>query len=222
VTLAIVVPVKSPRRAKNRLSALLSETERFQLASAMARDVFRSVRELDVDLRLVVSDDSDVLDEARGYGLETLLDRVRQGQSAAVQQGFSLAWDRGFSGALTIPGDVPGVTGAELRELAEYRPEIEALLVTDRDRVGTNGLRLTPPHAIVLRFGEDSFRLHRDEAARANRSFAVLDVRGLQVDLDRPEDATAFMELGRPTETLTLLSDLKVRERHLAGVPRRG
>jgi 2-phospho-L-lactate guanylyltransferase len=216
VTLAIVVPAKSPRRAKHRLSSVLSEDERFDLAQAMARDVFRIVSAVSEYPSFVVSDDPSVLDEAKRFGIEPIEDRFQQGQSAAVQQGFSLAWDRGFTVGLTIPGDVPGVSAAELRDLATYRPEIEVLLVTDRDRIGTNGLRLVPPHAIALRFGEDSFNLHRDEAARTRKSFAVRDLAGLQNDLDRPEDIAAFLTLNRETETLTLLHQLKVADRLLA------
>ena len=220
--LAIVVPVKSPQRAKHRLHALLSEADRARLATTMATDVFRAVAGLQEFGRFVVSDDPAILEEARRVGLEPLVDRIGQGQSAAVQQGFAAAWDRGYSAGLTIPGDVPGVTAAELRTMAAYRPEIEVLLVTDRERVGTNGLRLTPPHAITLRFGEDSYHLHRAEAARANRSFAVLELAGLEVDLDQPDDIAAFLRLGRETATLRLLHELKMDERVPAPAPSRG
>lgn len=220
--LAIVVPVKSPQRAKHRLSALFSEAERSRLASAMARDVFRAVAPLDEYQRFVVSDDPAILEEGRRHGLEPLEDRIRQGQSAAVQQGFAAAWERGFTAGLTIPGDVPAVSVDELRAFARYRPEVEVLLVSDREQVGTNGLRLVPPHAITLRFGEDSFNLHRDEAARANRSFAVRELPGLECDLDQPDDIEAFLRLNRETESLALLRELKVADRILATSPRRG
>jgi 2-phospho-L-lactate guanylyltransferase len=220
VSLAIVVPVKSPHRAKHRLSPVLSEAERFQLATVMARDVFRTVSSLNSYARFVVSDDLEILQEAQRHGLEPIEDHVRQGQSAAVQQGFSAAWDRGFTAALTVPGDVPGVSSTELRELATYRPEIEVVLVSDREQVGTNGLRLVPPHAITLRFGEDSLNLHRAEAARANRSFELRHMAGLECDLDQPADIVAFMRLNRSTETLSLLQSLKVSERILASTPR--
>lgn len=222
MSLAIIVPVKSPERAKHRLAPLLSEGERFELARSMARDVFRALEPLTEYPRLVVSDDPAVLEEAARFGLEPVTDHVGQGQSAAVQQGFSLVWERGLSAALTVPGDVPGVTAEELRELATYRPEIEVLLATDRERIGTNGLRLVPPHAITLRFGEDSFRLHRDEASRARRSFAEHAIEGLRYDLDRPDDVAAFLGLQRETETRALLIKLKVGDRVLAGTPQRG
>lgn len=211
--LAIVVPVKAPGRAKHRLEPILSEPERARLATTMTRDVFRAVSELSDYGRFVISDDAAVLDEGRQFGLEPIRDRVSQGQSAAVQQGFAAAWERGFTAALTIPGDVPAVTPAELRDLCDYRPEIEVVLAPDRARTGTNGLRLVPPHAIVLRFGEDSYHLHRAEAGRASRSFAVKVVEGLEFDLDRPEDVLAFMRLDRSTQTLGLLHELKVAER---------
>jgi 2-phospho-L-lactate/phosphoenolpyruvate guanylyltransferase len=221
VTLAIVVPVKSPKRAKHRLEPLMSEPERTRLATTMARDVFSVVAQLTDAAPFVVSDDPEVLEEAKRFGLEPVEDKVRQGQSAAVGQGFTLAWERGFTAALTIPGDVPGVTSDELRTFRKYRPEIEVLLAPDRGRIGTNGLRLVPPHAISLAFGEDSFNLHRAAAARANRSFSVIEIEGLRYDLDTPEDVLAFIRLGRETATLDLLRELQVLDRVLAATPPR-
>jgi 2-phospho-L-lactate guanylyltransferase len=217
--LAIVVPVKSPRRAKHRLEPVLSEAEREQLAGVMAREVFAAVSALTTYGRFVISEDPDMLEEGRRFGLEPLTDRVGQGQSAAVGQGFAAAWERGFTAALTIPGDVPAVTPEELSDLCTFRPEIEVLLTPDRERLGTNGLRLVPPHAITLRFGEDSFSLHQAEARRANRSFEVREVEGLRYDLDRPDDVVAFMQLPRDTATRRFLEELGVADRALAGAP---
>jgi 2-phospho-L-lactate/phosphoenolpyruvate guanylyltransferase len=221
VKLAIVIPVKAPSRAKYRLEAVLSEAERSRLALTAARDVFGAVSKLEGYGLFVISDDPAMLDEGRRFGLEPLTDQVSQGQSAAVQQGFAAAWDRGYTAALTIPGDVPAVTTEELDALCRYRPEIEVLLAPDREHTGTNGLRLVPPHAITLRFGEDSFNLHLAEARRANRSVEVREVEGLRYDLDRPDDIVAFMRLNRQTATRELLTELAVLERVLAATPPR-
>jgi 2-phospho-L-lactate guanylyltransferase len=198
----------------------MSAEERAALAITMARDVMGVVAQLKEHGRFVVSDDAEVLKMGREFELEPLEDRRLQGQSAAVQQGFTVAWDRGYTAALTIPGDVPGVSVDELRQLCTYRPEVEVLLARDRERVGTNGLRLIPPHAITLRFGEDSFNLHRDEAVRASRSFETHDLPGLGCDLDRPEDVIAFQRLQRESATLRFLTELKVFERVPAAVTR--
>jgi 2-phospho-L-lactate/phosphoenolpyruvate guanylyltransferase len=222
VKLAIVIPVKSPSRAKFRLEGVLSEPDRARLALTMVRDVFGAVSKLRDYGLFVISDDAAMREEGRRFGLEPLTDRVSQGQSAAVQQGFAAAWERGYTAALTIPGDVPAVTTEELDEFCDYRPEIEVLLAPDREHTGTNGLRLVPPHAITLRFGEDSYNLHLAEARRANRSVEVREVEGLRYDLDRPDDVVAFMQLDRPTATRALLTELAVAERVLAATPPRG
>lgn len=220
--LAIVVPIKPYERAKQRLNGLLTEHERIRLATVMMEDVLATVTQLPEYGLFIVSDDDQVLELGRRFGMEAIEDRARQGQSAAVRQGFDAAWGRGFAAALTIPGDVPGVTPDELRELCESRPEVEVLLTPDREHQGTNGLRLVPPHAIALRFGEDSYRLHEAEAARAHRSFAVKEFAGLACDLDRPEDVVAYLALGRETATLQLLRDLRVLDRVSESASARG
>jgi 2-phospho-L-lactate guanylyltransferase len=209
----ILIPIKSYQRAKQRLEALLTEEEREQLARTMAEDVLRAVSRLSDYTRLVISDDLEVLALAHSFGLEAIDDQLSQGQSAAVRQGFQAALERGFSSAVTIPGDVPGVSEDELRQFFEFRPEVEVLLAPDRDGYGTNGLRLSPPDAIGLRFGEDSLRLHRAEAALANRIFEIRATDGLACDLDRPADVSAFMKLGRQTGTLEFLKYLNVLDR---------
>jgi 2-phospho-L-lactate guanylyltransferase len=211
--LAIVVPIKTFSAAKHRLDGLLEREERARLARAMAEDVLETVARTTAYGHFAVSDDPEALALARRYGLEPVEDRAAQGQSAAVRQGFEVAWDQGFSAAVTIPGDVPGITLADLEKLCTFRPEVEVVLAPDRDGLGTNGLRLIPPHAITLRFGEDSLKLHQAEAARAGRSMAVLALPSLALDLDRPEDVAAFLRLAPPTRALQVLTELKVGDR---------
>ncbi len=211
--LAIVVPIKSFGAAKHRLDGVLEHAERVRLARAMAEDVLETVAGTPGYGHVAVSDDLEALALARRYGLEPVMDRLVAGQSAAVRQGFDAAWASGFSAVATIPGDVPGVTVDDLQTLCTYRPEVEVVLAPDRDGVGTNGLRLVLPHAIALRFGEDSLRLHQAEAARAGRSVAVISLPSLAVDLDRPVDVAAFLRLRPATRALQVLLDLQIGDR---------
>lgn len=211
--LAIVVPIKSFGAAKHRLDGLLERSERVRLARAMAEDVLETAASTHGYGLFAVSDDPEALTLARRFGIEPIEDRAAAGQSAAVRQGFDAAWARGFSAAATIPGDVPGVRIEDLQALCTYRPEVEVVLAPDRDGVGTNGLRLVLPHAIALRFGEDSLALHQAEAVRAGRSLAVLSLPSLAMDLDRPEDVAAFLRLAPATRALQVLLDLKIGDR---------
>jgi 2-phospho-L-lactate guanylyltransferase len=213
MNLAIVVPVRSFARAKQRLSPLLSEDERSRLARTMAEDVFTVVSRLQSYGRFVISEDAEVLELARKHGLTVIGDQIRGGQSAAVMQGFEVAWEAGYASALTVPGDIPGLTSSELEDLATYRPEVEVLLSPDRQEIGTNGLRLVPPDAIALHFGEDSLSLHREESIRRGRSFVLRRHAGIACDLDRPDDLAAFLRLARPCRSLELLKAMRIDER---------
>jgi 2-phospho-L-lactate/phosphoenolpyruvate guanylyltransferase len=222
VTAALIVPLKTPARAKQRLNGVLSEAERLRLARAMAEDVLGIVGEVREIARFAVSDDSDLLELARRFGIDAIADRESAGQSAAVRQGFIAASERGHRTVATIPGDVPAVRSDDLRQLLEARPAVDVLLVTDREGVGTNGLRLLSPDAIALHFGDDSRRLHEAEAERAGRSFALLEIQRLACDIDRPDDLAAFLRLAVPSATLTLLQGLQLSERLAQADHRRG
>lgn len=211
--LAIVVPIKSYALAKQRLAPLLDETQRASLARVMAEDVLQTISQLHRYGRFVISDEPHALKLATRFGFLAIEDRTPQGQSAAVQQGFAAAEERGFHAALTIPGDVPGVDAGELEELCEYRPELEVVLVPDREGQGTNGLRLIPPLGIGLRFGEGSLDLHRAEAHQRHRSVAIRNVPSLAIDLDRPTDVEAFLRTAPDTGTLRLLQKFRVWNR---------
>ena len=121
----------------------------------------------------------------------------------------------------TIPGDVPAVSAEEIRTLLEGHPEAEVVLAPDRDGVGTNGLRVLTADALALHFGDDSLRLHREEAKRAGLRVEVVSLPRLACDLDRPEDLAAFLRLRPATATLALLEELQVEDRLSApGRPR--
>lgn len=213
MTAALVVPIKAPSRAKRRLDGILTDVERWRLARTMACDVLEVVAGLRDLRRLAVSDDPDLIALAGRFGIEAVLDQARAGQSAAVQLGFRAAAARGDAPLATIPGDVPAVTADEIHELCEAQPEVDVLLAPDRDRLGTNGLRVRSADGLALHFGDDSLRLHREEAERSGLRVGLLALPRLACDLDRPRDLAAFLRLAPATATLALLEELQVSER---------
>ena len=213
MTAALVVPIKAPSRAKRRLEGVLTDLERWRLARSMASDVLEVVAGLRDLLRLAVCDDPELVALAGRFGIDTVLDQAPAGQSAAVRIGFLAAAERGHEPLATIPGDVPAVSAEEIRTLLEGRPDAEVLLASDRAGVGTNGLRVPTADALTLHFGDDSLRLHREEAKRAGLRVEVVSLPRLACDLDRPEDLAAFLRLRPATATLALLEELQIEDR---------
>ncbi len=124
------------------------------------------------------------------------------GLTAAVMAAARRLAQEGCRTMLVLPGDVPGVSPQELELLlARHAADPGITLVPAHDRRGTNAVVMTPPDAVQLAYGEDSFRRHLDRARRAGIEPAVLTLPGIAQDLDVPQDLAAFLRRPSPTRT---------------------
>src|SRR5262249_61097347 len=95
------------------------------------------------------------------FGGTVVAESENRGHTAAVADAQARA--RAARGAVfaTIPGDVPCVTAAEIDALVTAAAAAPAVaLAPSRSGLGTNGVALSPPDALTLRFGEPSFDAH--------------------------------------------------------------
>jgi 2-phospho-L-lactate guanylyltransferase len=163
-----VVPVKEPDAAKQRLSGADSAGFRRGLARAMLEDVVSTVAAAPglAGLALVTVDAEAAALGRRYYVI--FEDGARDGHTGAVTvAGRRLQGER-RRGMLTVPADIPLVTAAEIAKLlAAHRSGRGFSIVPAHDRRGSNAIVLTPPDAVKLAFGNDSFLPHLDAARLA-------------------------------------------------------
>src|SRR5260370_32592644 len=118
---------------------------------------------------------------------------------------------------LPLPGDIPLVPPAETTRLvAAHRPAPAFTIAPSRDELGSNAVVCSPPNAVPLRFGEDSFFPHLQAAEGCGIRPTVLRLPGIALDVDTPEDLPAFAALPSPTRAPAFLAQngmLHVRER---------
>jgi 2-phospho-L-lactate guanylyltransferase len=101
---------------------------------------------------------------------------------------------------LTLPGDVPLTTTAEIEQVVDaYRQGHRFVIVPARDERGSNAILAAPADAVPLRFGEDSFFPHLAAARACGIEPAILHLPGIGLDIDTPDDLAAF--LARPSTT---------------------
>jgi len=195
---AAILPVKRFSHAKQRLGGAVSEQLRADLARAMVGDVLSAIHHCTAIERAIVITAEPLLAAAARYqGAIVLEDRGERGQSAAVAHGLARAGEEGFERALCVPGDCPTIDPAELRALLG-RPAPsggEVVIVPDRHGHGTNGLLLSPPHAIAPAFGPGSCERHRAHARAAGLACRVERPASLLLDIDTGEDLDALREL---------------------------
>lgn len=207
-----VVPVKTPDAAKQRLAAALSQAVRHDLALAMLEDVLAALagaRGL-VGIQ-VVTIDPNVATIAARYGAQISDADANAGHTAAVM-GAARRLAADGAAMLTLPGDVPLVTAAEIEQLiAAQRGGNRFVIAPARDERGSNAILATPADAVTLRFGDDSYFPHLDAARAAGIEPTILRLPGIGLDIDTPEDLAAFLAVRAPTHARDLLDRIGVR-----------
>jgi 2-phospho-L-lactate guanylyltransferase len=183
----ILIPLKHLAEAKQRLRPAIGEVERRALMLSMLDHVARAAL-------------------AAGLGPVALASSEPRAPAIAEQLGIGLVddaglpWNQGLVHALGLlvpapaaviylAGDLPLVTADEIRALAEAMPA-RGIAVARAHDGGSNALALRPADAIVPSFGVDqSARAHAALAEAAGLEVAVVDLPGLALDVDTPDDA---------------------------------
>jgi 2-phospho-L-lactate/phosphoenolpyruvate guanylyltransferase len=204
-----VVPVKERDRAKERLAPLLPPDMRQALALAMLEDVLTALGPAaGLAGIILVTVDQPARRLALRYGARILEDGARDGHTGAVSAAARLLSAEGRGGMLTMPGDIPLVTAGEISQvIAAHRPAPSFTIVPSHDEGGSNAILLSPPDAVPLRFGPDSFFPHLRVAEAQGIRPTVLHLPGIALDIDNPEDLVAFGRRPSLTRTRALLAE---------------
>ncbi len=202
-----VVPVKERDRAKERLAPLLSSSARQALVLAMLEDVLRALTAARGLAGIaVVTCDSEAGRLARGCGARIIEDGARCGHTGAVAAAAGLLETEGCAGMLTLPGDIPLVTSDEIDQIImAHRAPPAFTIVPSHDDGGSNAILVSPPAAVPLRFGEDSFFPHLRAAEARGIAPTVVRLPGIALDIDNPADIERFLRQPSGTRTRALL-----------------
>jgi 2-phospho-L-lactate guanylyltransferase len=202
-----VVPVKERGLAKERLAPVLRPQMRQALALAMLEDVLSALTATPgIPGILVVTVDPEASRLAARYGARLVETGARNGHTGAVAAAARLLAAEGCAGMLTVPGDIPLVTPAELAQLlAAHPPAPSFTIAPSRDERGSNAIACSPPDVVPLRFGENSFYPHLRAAEAHGIKANVLHLPGIALDIDNPEDVVSFMRIDAPTRARAVL-----------------
>jgi 2-phospho-L-lactate/phosphoenolpyruvate guanylyltransferase len=198
----ILVPVKNLSAAKQRLSALLDQSMRTELAQAMLHDVVATLAAWPrCPACALVTSDPFALELARQYNLEIIPDLANPGETGAIEMATRLCVVRGIESTLVIPADIPLIHSSELDQIMAHAPAEGSVLAPAADGRGTNAAFRRPADLFPLRFGNDSFKPHLASAQATGKPCEVVHLPGIALDIDNPAD---FQELiARPGETRT-------------------
>jgi 2-phospho-L-lactate/phosphoenolpyruvate guanylyltransferase len=185
-----LVAIKARAQCKSRLGEVLAPAARLQLVRAMLDAVIAAARGAQT-LRqiLVVSPERDCVPAEipvladTGGGLNDALSAARRALHEFSCQEL-----------VVLPADLPHVTAADIDDLVHAGRRGGFAIAPDAAGVGTNGLYLNSPQPFRFRFGPDSRRLHLEQAHGMGLNPQVVQLAGLEFDVDSPDDVRRLEE----------------------------
>jgi 2-phospho-L-lactate guanylyltransferase len=201
-----IVPIKETAFAKQRLANALSPARRQDLAVAMFEDVMQALSASHGLAGIaVVTLDQNATQIAARWGAEVWTEGARDGHTGAVMAAARRLAAAG-STMLTIPGDVPRVSPADIAAILAAHADPSAFTIVPAwDDLGSNAIMGSPPDLVPLRFGPDSFFPHLAAARRQGLKPTIVRRPGIAIDIDEPADLARFMSGRSDTRTWALL-----------------
>jgi 2-phospho-L-lactate guanylyltransferase len=213
-----VIPVKELEGAKHRLSPLLTPGERQALARVMIAEVLDAVAAArGLAGVLLVTLDPWASEQAARIGARVVTDGARDGHTGSVNGGIRALLAEGRRGMITMPGDIPALRPEEIEAVLAAHPRAGNgfTIAPAHDEKGSNAVLLSPPDAVPLRFGDDSYFPHLDTARRHGLEPRIVPCPGIAMDIDHPVDLRLFMGLpqSRGTRTRAFLEESGIAAR---------
>ena len=185
----ILIPVKNLKNAKQRLSAVLDQASRTELAQAMVHDVLETLATCSgLPPVAVVTNDPFATQLAVQFDFQIIPDHANRSETDAIERATALCQAQGADSTLVIPGDIPLIQAHEIEEIFARVPDQGSLLVPAADGRGTNAAWRKPAGLFPLRFGNDSFKPHYAAAQATGLPSVILSLPGIALDIDNPAD----------------------------------
>ena len=149
-----LIPLKTLNFAKQRLAGSLAPEERAGLFISMVRDVVRALEAAgSISRTVIVTADRDAYGSLASDHVE-LIDERPGGLSRAVEDAARYAGERGATGIVMLPGDLPLVTAEDIDVMAELVTRQPAIAISpDVEENGTNCIAVSPPDLMRYHFG---------------------------------------------------------------------
>jgi 2-phospho-L-lactate guanylyltransferase len=188
MSVCLVLPLKSLRQGKTRLSSVLDPARRAALIERLLAHVLDQAAVFPgLQHTILVS----ACEAARAHAAQRgarVLDEPVPGLNPALGRALLAARALAYEKMMIVPCDLPLLDADDLRCLAGAASAQAIAIASDRSGLGTNGLCLQTAIDFPFAFGEDSFARHHASVAQLHLQVARLERARLAFDVDTPAD----------------------------------
>ena len=208
----ILIPVKNLSAAKQRLAAVLDQPRAPNWRRPCCTMLWPHLpRGRARPACALVTSDPFAIELARQYDFEIIPDPANPGETGAIEMATRFCVVRGSDSTLVVPADIPLIQAGELDQILAYAPAEGSVLAPAADGRGTNAAFRRPANLFPLRFGNDSFKPHLAAAQATGKPCIVLQLPGIALDVDNPEDLQRLLAHPGETRTQSLVRELGTR-----------
>ena len=192
--IAVLIPMKTPCRAKSRLSGLFSVSQRVALVKNMLRRVLLAARGSSAQSVTVVGGGVNVRRIASKYFAEWTAS-LGNDLNADLMDSIKARESEGFS-TIYLPGDLPFVQPIDIDTVIDAsRQGTRLVLVPSSSDGGTSCMLIPSRYGFTTLLGHDSFNRHLKAARDMELESTVITPLGVSMDLDTEEDLIRCEEL---------------------------
>ena len=186
----VVIPVKKINNAKCRLKSVLSPVQRSEFFAMMLEDVLSILKDVpEIENVSIATVCTKAIKIAKKYDASILNTHYDEGQTSAITVSARTLEKNGVKKMLMLPGDIPLVKENEISKLINvHKSEPMMTIVPSRDKKGSNCIALSPPTAMPLSFGPNSFFPHLETARSLGLKINSIPLSGIGWDIDTPAD----------------------------------
>ena len=191
-----VVPIKPLDRAKSRLGAVLSASQRAELVRCLFQHTLQVLCGWEaLSGIVVVSASLEVREVCDLRGVLFLPETEAIDLNRSLESARQMVLQKSADCLMIVAGDIPGLNRPSLRRLLNRAENgRQVVIAPDGEQQGTNVMVLTPPGLIPFCYGPGSFQQHQQQAGTIQASFdCVLDA-SLSFDVDTPSDLEILHE----------------------------
>lgn len=189
-----IIPIKRLSDAKRRLAPVLDDAERQSLVLQLLAHEIKALRSAGQIRRIsVISPDPEVLRRGEQLGALGHLQQAG-GLNDAIHLGARDAEANEAESILVLLGDLPFLTGLDIRHMLSALEPGRVVLAPDRRQRGTNALATVLGDEMSFHFGPDSLAAHQVAAEGAGLTVRRVERFGLGFDVDTPADLRDYQQ----------------------------
>ena len=196
---SILIPMRSLKEGKTRLSNLLSPNKREKLIKLLFTQLLRKLKTLKDQFPLIFSDIvvitpcKEVEKISMDFHVLVLKEQNLNGLNSAVNRGICWSSEKRYDSSLILPGDIIDPETEDIKKILDMgRKSRNSMVICPSTDFGTNALYLSLPTRLNFKFGPNSFFEHQKEAKKISIRSIIAPVDSLKDDLDTGKDLEKF------------------------------